>query len=73
MIDERWADRITEILREPNLLGTSVDRLLRAEGFEGSYPTYLRCSTMRGPVNQLAGAEHRAVRRGGSDTGSPGA
>ena len=40
VIDERWADRITEILKaNPNLLGTSVDRLLRAEGFEGSYPT----------------------------------
>ena len=43
VIDERWADRITEILRaNPNLLGTSVDRLIRAEGFEGSYPTVIR-------------------------------
>jgi transposase len=43
VIDERWADRITEILKaNPNLLGTSVDRLLRAEGFEGSYPTLIR-------------------------------
>lgn len=43
VIDERWADRITEILKaNPNLLGTSVDRLLRAEGFEGSYPTLVR-------------------------------
>jgi hypothetical protein len=43
VIDERWADRITEILKaNPNLLGTSVDRLLRAEGFDGSYPTLVR-------------------------------
>src|SRR5437879_2221667 len=43
VIDERWADRITEILKaNPNLLGTSVDRLLRAEGFEGIYPTLIR-------------------------------
>src|SRR5437899_2490753 len=43
VVDERWAVRITEILKaNPNLLGTSVDRLLRAEGFEGSYPTLIR-------------------------------
>ena len=43
VIDERWAVRITEIMKaNPNLLGTSVDRMLRAEGFVGSYPTLMR-------------------------------
>ena len=43
VIDERWAVRIAEILKaNSNLLGTSVDRMLRAEGFEGSYPTLMR-------------------------------
>jgi transposase len=43
VIDERWRNRVTEVLKaNPNLLGTSVERLLRAEGFEGSYPTLVR-------------------------------
>jgi transposase len=43
VVDEHWRGRITEILKtNPNLLGTSVARLLRAEGFEGSYPTLIR-------------------------------
>lgn len=39
VIDERWADCITEILKaNPNLLGTSVDRLLRAEASRAATP-----------------------------------
>ena len=42
-IDDHWAARINEILQKnPGLLGTSVERLLRAEGFKGSYPTLVR-------------------------------
>jgi transposase len=43
VVDEHWRERIGRILEtNPNLLGTSVERLLRAEGFEGSYPTLVR-------------------------------
>jgi hypothetical protein len=43
VVNGYWASRITEILKaNPNLLGTSVERLLRAEGFDGSYPTLVR-------------------------------
>jgi transposase len=43
VVDEHWARRITALLEaNPNLLATSVERLLRAEGFEGSYPTLVR-------------------------------
>src|SRR5205085_11234189 len=43
VVDEHWRDRIAQLLKtNPNLLGTSVERLLRAEGFEGSYPTLVR-------------------------------
>lgn len=43
VVDERWAGRVIELLgANANLLGTSVDRLLRAEGFDGSYPTLMR-------------------------------
>jgi hypothetical protein len=43
VIDQRWARRIEELLaRNPNLLATSVYRLLVAEGLEASYPTLVR-------------------------------
>jgi transposase len=43
VVDEHWRERITQLLKtNPNLLATSVERLLRAEGFEGSYPTLVR-------------------------------
>ncbi len=43
VIDERWAKSIDEILSaNRNLLGTSVMRLLKPQGFEGSYPTLSR-------------------------------
>ena len=51
VIDQRWARRIEELLaRNPNLLATSVYRLLVAEGFPASYPTLLRhLRVVRGP------------------------
>lgn len=51
VIDERWARRIDELLvRNPNLLATSVHRLLVAEGFAASYPTLVRhLRRVRGP------------------------
>jgi transposase len=43
VIDRRWAARIDRLLeRNPNLLATSVARILAAEGFAGSYPTVVR-------------------------------
>jgi transposase len=43
VVDEHWRRRVGEVLgANPNLLATSVERLLRAEGFEGSYPTLVR-------------------------------
>ncbi len=43
VVDEHWQGRVAKILTaNPNLLGTSVERLLRAEGYEGSYPTLVR-------------------------------
>jgi transposase len=51
VIDERWAGRVEELLaRNPNLLATSVHRLLLAEGLEASYPTLVRhLRAVRGP------------------------
>jgi transposase len=51
MIDEHWTRRIEELLaRNPNLLATSVHRLLVAEGLEASYPTLVRyLRAVRGP------------------------
>jgi transposase len=51
VIDERWAARISELLRlAPRLLATSVYETIKAEGFIGSYPTVSRyVNTLRGP------------------------
>jgi transposase len=51
VIDQRWARRIEELLaRNPNLLASSVYRLLVAEGFGASYPTLVRhLRSVRGP------------------------
>ena len=51
VIDQRWARRIEELLaRNPNLLASSVYRLLVAEGFPASYPTLVRhLRSVRGP------------------------
>lgn len=50
-VDEHWGGRIDALLdKKPDLLGTSVERIIRAEGFEGSYQSitaYLR--SVRGP------------------------
>jgi transposase len=43
VIDGRWREEVAKILTaNPNLLGTSVERILRAEGYQGSYPTLIR-------------------------------
>jgi Homeodomain-like domain len=43
VIDRCWVARIDRLLeRNPNLLATSVARILAAEGFAGSYPTVVR-------------------------------
>ncbi len=43
VINEHWAQEIAMLLKaNPNLLATSVERLLRAKGFTGSYPTLAR-------------------------------
>jgi lambda repressor-like predicted transcriptional regulator len=51
IIDEHWAQRVGELLaKNPNLLATSVARILAAEGFTGSYPTLVRyLRGVRGP------------------------
>jgi transposase len=51
IIDEHWAKRVGELLaKNPNLLATSVARILAAEGFTGSYPTLVRyLRGVRGP------------------------
>ena len=51
VVDERWAARIAELLRlAPRLLATSVFEMIRAEGFEGSYPSVARhLKALRGP------------------------
>jgi transposase len=58
VIDERWSARIAELLRRsPRLLATSVFEILRAEGFEGSYPTVSRhLNALRGPRFRCAPA-----------------
>lgn len=55
VIDQRWIKRIDQLLEgNKELLGTSIDRLLRAEGFEGSYPTLVRyLRQIRGPRKGL--------------------
>jgi transposase len=51
VISERWAKEVAKLLEaNPNLLGTSVERLLRAQGYAGSYPTLARhLREVRGP------------------------
>jgi transposase len=58
IIDERWRDRIAELLaHNAGLQATSIMRVISVEGFDGSYPTltrYLR--GVRGPSRGPAGA-----------------
>lgn len=43
VVDERWAARIAEVLvANPELLATSVERIVRAEGWDGSYESLVR-------------------------------
>jgi transposase len=51
VIDERWEERIAELLRRsPRLLATSVFEIVKAEGFCGSYNTVARhLRDLRGP------------------------
>jgi hypothetical protein len=43
VIDDRWAGRIAELLvANPELLATSVERIITAEGWLGSYETLVR-------------------------------
>jgi transposase len=43
VIDDRWKARIDQLLEaNPELLATSVERILRAEGYEGSYESVVR-------------------------------
>ncbi|MDQ1358405.1 MAG: hypothetical protein QOG44_2778 [Acidimicrobiaceae bacterium] len=70
VVDERWAARIAVLLEaNSELLATSVERILRAEGWVGSYETLVRhLRAVRGvrrrrsaqvsvPIETAAGAE----------------
>lgn len=58
VIDECWQQRIAELLAEqPQLLATSIMRLLEPEGFNASYPTLTRhLRAVRGPRKQRSAA-----------------
>lgn len=56
VMTERWRERIDTMLGDhPRLLAVSVHNKLRAEGFEGSYPTVVRA------VRDVRGPRFRAV------------
>lgn len=70
VVDDRWAARIESLLEaNPELLATSVERIVRAEGYEGSYESLVRhLRAVRGvrrrrspgvsvPIETAAGAE----------------
>ncbi len=52
VIDERWRVRITELLEHnAQLQGSSIMRIISAEGYEGSYPALVRyLRSVRGPM-----------------------
>lgn len=58
VIDERWQRRIAELLEnQPQLLATSIMRLLEPEGFNASYPTLTRhLRSVRGPRTRKVAA-----------------
>jgi transposase len=62
VVDERWANRIAELLRlAPRLLATSVFEMIKAEGYGGSYASVTRhLNSVRGP--RFKGAELASVR-----------
>ena len=51
VLDERWQRRVAELLEHnSDLLGTSIYRVIAAEGYDGSYPTLTRhLRFVRGP------------------------
>ena len=51
VVDPKWADRLNSLLiGNTSLLATSLFEIVRAEGFEGSYPTVARwVRAQRGP------------------------
>ncbi|MFM7537796.1 MAG: ATP-binding protein [Acidimicrobiales bacterium] len=51
VVDPRWADRLTALLvGNSSLLATSLFEIIRAEGFDGSYPSVARwVREQRGP------------------------
>jgi DNA-binding transcriptional ArsR family regulator len=59
VIDERWRNRIGELLaHNARLQATSIVRVLRAEGFDGSYQTVTRhLREVRGTLRAAGGAE----------------
>ena len=71
VIDPRWADRLTALLvGNSSLLATSLFEIIRAEGFDGSYPTVARwVREQRGPRFRRAdagvGADRDRAGRGG--------
>ena len=58
VVDPVWADRLTELLvGNSSLLATSLFEIIRAEGFDGSYPTVARwVREQRGPRFRRADA-----------------
>jgi transposase len=61
-VDERFANRIAELLRAaPKLLATSVYKIITAEGYTGSYSSVVRhLHSLRGP--RFRSAEVASVR-----------
>jgi transposase len=70
VVGDRWIKRIAELLEaNPELLATSIERIVRAEGWEGSYESLVRhLRAVRGvrrrrspgvsvPIETAAGAE----------------
>lgn len=51
VVDERWGERIAELIEPPSrLLSTSVFEIIAAEGFSGSYSSVVRrVRALRGP------------------------
>ena len=58
VVDPRWADRLTALLvGNSSLLATSLFEIIRAEGFDGSYPSVVRwVREQRGPRFRRADA-----------------
>lgn len=58
VVDPRWADRLTALLvANSSLLATSLFEIIRAEGFDGSYPSVARWAReQRGPRFRRADA-----------------